>query len=156
MVISDSFCALCELIKILNLKFEMFLFIIFSRKKIIIGEVLKEWPEEKETPWFGKNSTEGGKLIALVDRMANDERFTYQKYGLGRNAIKDMILTHMRERRRTQKDATLSESAGESTVSISSTYDSSSNNASSPPTLHDKKRKEHLSYFNTSECCHEQ
>ena len=123
---------------------------------MIIGEVLKEWPEEKETPWFGKNSTEEGKLMSLVDRLANDERFRYQKYGLGRNAIKDMILTHMRERRRAQKDATLSESTGESTVSISSADDSSSNNASSPPTLHDKKRKEYVSYFNPSECCHEQ
>ena len=39
---------------------------------------------------------EGGKLMALVDCPANNEQFTYQKYGLGRNAIKDMILTHMR------------------------------------------------------------
>ena len=123
---------------------------------MIISEVFKEWPEEKETPWFGKNSTEGGKLMALVDRLANDECFTYQKYGLGRNAIKDMILTHMRERRRAQKNATLSESTGESTVSVSSADDSSSNNASSPPTLYDKKRKGCVSYFNPSECCHEQ
>lgn len=109
---------------------------------MIISEVLKEWPEEKETPWIGKNSTEGGKLVALVDRLANDERFTYQKYGLRHNAIKDIILTHMRERRRAQKNATLSESTGESTVSVSSADDSSSNNASSlpPPCMTRKER----------------
>ena len=117
-------------------QFEVFLFIDFSRKKMIISEVLKEWPEEKETPWFDKNSTEGGKLITLVEPMVNDEWFTYQNYGLGRNAIKEMILTHMRERRRAQKHATLSESTGESTVNLStSADDSSSNNASSPPHL---------------------
>lgn len=122
---------------------------------MIIAEVCKQWPEEEETPWFGKNSTEGGKLMSFIDRLANDERFTFPKYGLGRNAIKDMTLTHMRERRRAQKDATLlGSTSGESTVSPSSAEDSSSG-STPPPSLFDKKRKEYVSYFNPGKCCHE-
>lgn len=97
---------------------------------MIIAEVCKQWPEEEEeTPWFGKNSTEGGKLMSFIDRLANDERFTFPKYGLSRNAIKDMTFTgtHMRERRRAQKDATLlGSTSGESIVSPSTAEDSSS------------------------------
>lgn len=64
---------------------------------MIISEISKQWPEDKETLSFGKNSTETGKLIKFFDRLENDERFTYKKYGLGRNAIKDMVLTHERK-----------------------------------------------------------
>ena len=52
---------------------------------MIISEVCKEWPEDKETSWFGKSCSDGEKLKALVDRLANDERFTFLKYGLGHN-----------------------------------------------------------------------
>lgn len=108
---------------------------------MIIAKVCKEWPEEKETPLFGKNSTEGGKLMAFINQLAIDERFTYQKYGLGRNAIKDMILTHLRKRRRAQReDATLLDSTGVSTVSPSSAEYSSSG-STPPPSLFDKKGK---------------
>lgn len=126
---------------------------------MIIAEVCKQWPEEEEeTPWFGKNSTEGGKLMSFIDRLANDERFTFPKYGLSRNAIKNMTFTgtHMRERRRAQKDATLlGSTSGESTVSPSTAEDSSSG-STPPPSLFDKKRKEYVSYFNPGKCCHEE
>ncbi|KAL9978149.1 hypothetical protein ACROYT_G015636 [Oculina patagonica] len=112
-----------------------------TMEKLIIAKVCKEWPEEKETPLFGKNSTEGGKLMAFINQLAIDERFTYQKYGLGRNAIKDMILTHLRKRRRAQReDATLLDSTGVSTVSPSSAEYSSSG-STPPPSLFDKKGK---------------
>ena len=113
---------------------------------MIINEVCKVWPEDKETPSFKKNSTETGKLIAFLDRLESDDRFIYKKYGLGRNAIKEMVLMHMRERRRAQKDATLTETASD-TVSAD---DSSSTNGT-PPGLFDKRRKEFVSYFNPGE-----
>ena len=114
---------------------------------MIISEVSKQWPEDKETPSFGKNSSETGKLITFVDRLENDERFTYKKYGLGRNAIKEMVLTHMRERRRAQKDAKICESASD-TSTMSASADESSSSNGSPPSLFDNKRKEYVSYFN--------
>ena len=64
----------------------------------------------------------------------------------------DIILTHMRERRRAQKDATLCQSPGESSETVSAD-DSSSNNGASPPTLLNKKRKEYVSYFNPGKHC---
>ena len=115
---------------------------------MIISEISKQWPEDKETPSFGKNSTETGKLIKFVDRLEDDERFTYKKYGLGRNAIKDMVLTHMRERRRAQKDAKICESASDTSTTMSASADESSASNGSPPGLFDKKRKEYVSYFN--------
>ena len=98
---------------------------------MIISAVRKQWPEDQDTPTFGEGSKEGGKLAAFVDRLANDERFTCKKYGLGHNAIKEMVLTHMRERRRAKKDAIIcvDESAGESTISAE---DSTSSNNTSP------------------------
>lgn len=93
--------------------------------------------------------------MSFIDRLANDERFTFPKYGLGRNANKDMTLTHMRERRRAQKDAILfGSTSGESTVSPSSAEDSSSG-STPPPSLFDKKGK-NVSYFNPGKCCHEE
>ena len=119
---------------------------------MIISAVRKQWPEDQDTPTFGKGFSEGGKLSAFVDRLANDERFTCKKYGLGHNAIKEMVLTHMRERRRAKKDAIIcvEESAGESTNSAEDST-SSSNHSSPPPSLYDKRRKEYVSYFNPGE-----
>ena len=114
---------------------------------MIISEIFKQSPEDKETPSFGKKSTETGKLIKFVDRLENDERFTYKKYGLGCNAIKDMVLTHMRERRQAQKDAKICESASD-TGTMSASADESSSSNGSPPGLFGKKRKEYVSYFN--------
>ena len=58
---------------------------------MIINEVCKVWPEDKETPSFQKNSTETEKLIAFLDRLESDDRFIYKRYGLGRIAIKEII-----------------------------------------------------------------
>ena len=114
---------------------------------MIISEISKQRPEDKETISFGKNSTETGKLIKFVDHLENYERFTYKKYGIGRNAIKDMVLTHVRERRQAQKDAKICESASD-TGTMSASADESSSSNGSPPGLFDKKRKEYVSYFN--------
>lgn len=52
---------------------------------MIISEVCKEWFEDKEILWFGKSCLDGEKLKVLVDRLINDERFIFLKYGLGYN-----------------------------------------------------------------------
>lgn len=64
----------------------------------------------------------------------------FKKYGLGQKAIKEMVLTHMRERRRAQKVAKICESAD--TAGTISASESSSSNGSPPPSIYDKKRKE--------------
>jgi len=33
---------------------------------MIISEVHKQWPEDQDTPIFGKGSGEGGKLAVLI------------------------------------------------------------------------------------------
>lgn len=52
--------------------------------------------------------------MKFIERLGNDEQFTFKKYGLGQKAIKEMVLTHMRERRRAQKVAKICESESES------------------------------------------
>lgn len=122
---------------------------------MIISKVRKQWPENQETPSFGRGSKEVGKLDAFVDRLASDECFTSTKFGLGCSAIKEMVLTHIRERRRAKQNANIcdTENAGDSTVSAE---DSSGSSNGSPPSLFDQKRKEYASYFNPGEYCHGQ
>ena len=98
-------------------------------------EVSKQWPEDQETPSFGKTTSESSNLSKFIERLGNDEQFTFKKYGLGQKAIKEMVLTHMRERRRAQKVAKICESESESadTAGTISASESSSSNGSPPP-----------------------
>lgn len=119
---------------------------------MIMMEVSKQWPEDQETPSFGKTTSESSNLLKFIERLGNDEQFTFKKYGLGQKAIKEMVLTHMRERRRAQKVAKIWESESESadTAGTISASESSSSNGSPPPSIYDKKRKEYVAYFNPS------
>ena len=98
-------------------------------------EVSKQWPEDQETPSFGKTTSESSNLLKFIERLGNDEQFTFKKYGLGQKAIKEMVLTHMRERRRAQKVAKICESESENadTAGTISASESSSSNGSPPP-----------------------
>lgn len=115
-------------------------------------EVSKQWPEDQETSSFGKTTSKSSNLLKFIERLGNDEQFTFKKYGLGQKAIKEMVLTHMRERRRAQKVAKIWESESESadTAGTISASESSSSNGSPPPSIYDKKRKEYVAYFNPS------
>lgn len=119
---------------------------------MIMMEVSKQWPEDQETPSFGKTTSESSNLLKFIECLGNDEQFTFKKYGLGQKAIKEMVLTHMRERRRAQKVAKICESESESadTAGTISASESSSSNGSPPPSIYDKKRKEYVAYFNPS------
>ena len=119
---------------------------------MIMMEVSKQWPEDQETPSFGKTTSESSNLLKFIERLGNDEQFTFKKYGLGQKAIKEMVLTHMRERRRAQKVAKICESESESadTAGTISASESSSSNGSPPPSIYDKKRKQYVAYFNPS------
>lgn len=119
---------------------------------MIMMEVSKQQPEDQETPSFGKTTSESSNLLKFIERLGNDEQFTFKKYGLGQKAIKEMVLTHMRERRRTQKVAKICESESADTAGTISASESSSSNGSPPPSIYDKKRKEYVAYFNPSTC----
>lgn len=80
---------------------------------MIMMEVSKQWPEDQETPSFEKTTSESSNLLKFIERLGNDEQFTFKKYGLGQKAIKEMVLTHIRERRRAQKVAKICESESE-------------------------------------------
>lgn len=98
--------------------------------------------ERKSVPSFRPhNREEVLKLDEFVRRLTEGERslkFVFQKCGLGSNAIRELIMSHMRERRRKEKDSCVTDcklpSAGDSgghTESVdSSSDDSSSSNQS--------------------------
>lgn len=98
---------------------------------MIMMEVSKQWPEDQETPSFGKTTSESSNLLKFIERLG---------------------LTHMRERRRAQKVAKICESESESadTAGTISASESSSSNGSPPPSIYDKKRKQYVAYFNPS------
>ena len=108
----------------------------FSRKKQILANVKKTWPEDQATPWFRNNSENTKQLKELVDKLSQDESCVFPKAGLGRNAIEEVIRKQMQERRRKERDPIRSES---DTV----TSDSSS---SSPESQ--EKRNNYAAYFN--------
>lgn len=108
---------------------------------MIMMEVSKQWPEDQETPSFGKTTSESSNLLKFIERLGNDEQFTFKKYGLGQKAIKEMVLTHMRERRRAQKAAKICESESADTAGTISASESSSSNGHLSPVSTTKRGK---------------
>ena len=76
---------------------------------MVLAEINKEWPPDKDIPSFRPhNMEEVLKLGEFVRRLTEGEgssKFVLQKCGFGPNAIREMVMSHMRERRRKQKDS---------------------------------------------------
>ena len=71
----------------------------------------------------------------------------FQKCGLGPNAIREMVMSHMRERRRKEKDSCVMDcklpSAGDSGGDTESVDSSSNDSSSSNKSAVEKKRQEY-------------
>ena len=131
---------------------------------MIVAEVNKEWPLNEEVPSFRPhNIEEVQKLNEFVKRLSEGKecsKYTFEECGLGQNAIREMVMMQMRERRRGNKDRELHKSINESqeatsdeshhdTESVSDSSSSSSTNPSPPPSQlpSRKKASEYSSYF---------
>ena len=93
---------------ILEKTYTLFIWTTFNRKKMVLAEINKEWPSDKGIPSFRPhNREEVLKLDEFVRRLTEGEgssKFMFQKCGFGPNAIREMVMSHMRERRRKEKD----------------------------------------------------
>ena len=71
---------------------------------MVLAEISKEWPSDKGIPSFRPhNREEVLKLDEFVRRLTEGEgssKFVFQKCGFGPNVIREMVMSHTRERRR--------------------------------------------------------
>ena len=122
---------------------------------MVLTEINKEWPSDKNIPSFRPhNREEVLKLDEFVRRLTEGEgssKFVFQKCGLGPNAIREMVMSHMRERRRKEKDSCVTDcklpSAGDSGGDTESVESSSNDSSSSNQSAVEKKRQEYTDYF---------
>lgn len=135
---------------------------------MIVAEVNKEWPLNEEVPSFRPHHIEETqKLDTFVKRLSagkESSKYTFEECGLGQNAIREMVMMQMRERRRGNKDRELHNSVKESqnatseeshydTESVSDSSSSSSTNPSPLPSQQlpsRKKASEYSTYFHPS------
>ena len=132
----------------------LFIWTTFNRKKMVLAEINKEWPSDKSVPSFRPHNREVLKLDEFVRRLTEGEgssKFVFQKCGLGPNAIREMVMSHMRERRRKEKDSCVTDcklpSAGDSGGDTESVDSSSNDSSSSNKSAVEKKRQEYTDYF---------
>lgn len=134
---------------------------------MIVAEVNKEWPLNEEVPSFRPHHIEETqKLDTFVKRLSagkDSSKYTFEECGLGQNAIREMVMMQMRERRRGNKDRELHNSVKESQNATSeeshydtgSVSDSSSSSSTNPSPLPSqlpsrKKASEYSTYFHPS------
>lgn len=111
--------------------------------------------ERKSIPSFRPhNREEVLKLDEFVRRLTEGEgslKFVFQKCGLGSNAIRELVMSHMRERRRKEKDSCVMDcklpSAGDSGGDTESVDSSCNDSSSSNQSAVEKKRQEYTDYF---------
>ena len=114
-------------------------------------EVSKQWPEDQETPSFGKTTSESSNLLKFIECLGNDKQFTFlRSMALAKKLLKKWSL-HIWEneegRRKLQRLVKVKSADTAGTISAS---ELSSSNGSPPPSIYDKKRKEYVVYFNPS------
>ena len=115
---------------------------------MVLAEINKEWPSDKGIPSFRPhNREEVLKLDEFVRRLTEGEgssKFLFQKCGFGPNAIREMVMSHMRERRRKEKDSHVVVCKLPSAVDSSGDAESveSSSNDSPPSTQSAVEKKE--------------
>ena len=120
---------------------------------MVTAQIKQEWPTDAETPSFRAHQIdENVKLNELVKWLTEGNKsakYTFPECAFGALAIREMVMGHMRERRRKSKDldilkgqAALAESSNGDTESVES---ESSSSGSSPPSY--KKIKMFTDYF---------
>lgn len=140
---------------ILEKTYTLFIRTTFNRKKMVLAEISKEWPSDKGIPSFRPhNREEVLKRDEFVRRLTEGEglwKFVFQKCGFGPNAIREMVMSHMRERRRKEKDSCVVvcklPSAGDSGGDTESVQSSSNDSPPSTQSAVEKKRPEYTDYF---------
>ena len=88
-------------------------------------------------------------LQEFQEKLGKDERYTYGEWFLGKNAIKEMVLKHMAERRRKVKNANIYNHSGYTTTESETSSCDSPPSTSSSPSDHElySKRKLWKDYF---------
>ncbi|KAL9981202.1 hypothetical protein ACROYT_G009873 [Oculina patagonica] len=131
-----------------------------TKKKMVLAEINKEWPPDKDIPSFRQRNMEDllklGNFVRRLTEGEGSSRFLFQKCGFGASAVREMVMSHMRERRRKEKDASIVVQSSGDTGGDTESVESSGSNDSPPSTQSaqsaaDKRRiKEYGDYFHPS------
>ena len=102
---------------------------------MITRKIKENWPDA--IPSFRRNSDENSKLDKFVQSL-NTAKYTLPECGLGPSAIRNIVMTHMSERRRQQRLSDIYEATGNTTTESEMESESSdeSSSANSPPNSH--------------------
>lgn len=125
---------------------------------MVVTEIKKAWPVDEEIPSFRPHHVDQVvKLNNFVKRLSegkDSSKYVFPQCAFGANAIREMVMGHMRERRRGLKDSEIQKGAtsekNSSNGDTESVEDSSSSSSSSPPPSQapsTKKVKMYADYF---------
>ena len=126
---------------------------------MVLGEINKEWPIDEEIPSFRPYQLDQVvKLNEFVRRLSEGKeatKYLFPECAFGAGAIREMVMSHMRERRRKAKDTEFQKGATFSDASATSgdtesVYESSGSSSSSPPSSQFHKKKIYAEYFHPS------
>ena len=150
-----DFCSVRLIKYIHTMKFVCLFVFLSDRKKMVLAEIKQHWPTYGKIPSFRAHHVEENmKLNEFIKRLTEGKasaKYTFPECGFGANAIREMVMTHMRERRRKMKDtgiikgqATPTDTSTDSNGDTESVESGSSGDLSPPST---KKVKEYADYF---------
>ncbi|KAK2558886.1 hypothetical protein P5673_018502 [Acropora cervicornis] len=74
------------------------------QKKRIVAFSKTIWPDDKQAPWFRRNTANTKKLLEVAELLSRDDTYAFPKAGLGVKAIEEIIRKHMQERQRKEHD----------------------------------------------------
>lgn len=125
---------------------------------MVVTEIKKAWPVDEEVPSFRPHQVDQVlKLSNFVKRLTegkDSSKYVFPQCAFGPNAIKEMVMGHMRERRRSLKDSEVQKgatsetnSSNGDTESVEDSSSSSSSSTTSSQTLSMKKVKIYGDYF---------
>ena len=127
---------------------------------MVLGEINNEWPIDEEIPSFRPYQLDQVvKLNEFVRRLSEGKeatKYLFPECAFGAGAIREMVMSHMRERRRKAKDTEFQKGATFSDASATSgdtesVYESSGSSSSSPPSSDQfHKKKIYAEYFHPS------
>lgn len=131
------------------------LFIWTFNRKMVLAEINKEWPSDKSIPSFRPHNREEvlkrDEFVRILTEGEGLSKFVFQKCGFGPNAIREMVMSHMREKEGKEKDSCVVvcklPSAGDSGGDTESVQSSSNDSPPSTQSAVEKKRPEYTDFF---------
>ena len=112
----------------------------------------KRWPHGHDLPVY-RNKADAIQVDKFVAELVQDDTHLFPECGLGKEAVLEIVLKKIREKRHQEKDRPLTREEFLSTESASELTESAESNGESPPTFksHLQRVKTYNLYFDDGE-----